>query len=160
MLQIALRNSERDSQVTLLSSLTQTRRWFAVQTFVTQLERNRSAGIGLRQLNDVNAVEIFVLPIWHAGGIASVSGNELAGQLFNFMVFPRHNDNCVPVVRSFEFMPERFDIREPDAGIDRKTKKDGRGLDRRERPDIIIQAAVVFLRLGGIGREHSVWFAE
>jgi len=93
MLQIALRNSERDSQVTLLSSLTRTPRWFAVQTFVTQLERNRSAGIGLRQLNDINAVEIFVLPIWHAGGIASVSGDELAGELFNFMVFPRYNDN-------------------------------------------------------------------
>jgi hypothetical protein len=124
------------------------------------VERNRRPRTALRQLDDINAVVIITLPIWHDGRIATVIADEKAGQLCDVGVLPRDNDKSISINRCFEFLPQRVEIRDTDAGIDRQTENDGRGLDRRQRPDVVVKMTVILLRLRGIGREDSIWPAK
>ena len=60
-------------------SWTWTCRRFPIKTFAALLERNCSTCTGLRQPDDINAVEIISLPIRDDGGIATMLGDEKTG---------------------------------------------------------------------------------
>jgi hypothetical protein len=77
--QVRRETATKEPRTTSSRSLTWTCRRFPIKTFAALVERNRGPCTGLRQPDDINAVEIIPLPIRHDGGIATMLGDEKAG---------------------------------------------------------------------------------
>src|SRR6516165_10433343 len=77
------RNGDQRAAGVLSRSWIRTHRRLPVKTFMALVERNRGPSLGLRQLDDINTVEIICLPIGYDGRIATVIGDEKAGELWD-----------------------------------------------------------------------------
>jgi len=113
------RNGDQRAAGVLSRSWIRTHRRLPVKTFMALVERNRGPSLGLRQLDDINTVEIICLPIGHDGRIATVIGDEKAGELWDRGVLPGHDDKSIPINRGREFVSERVEICDTGTCIDR-----------------------------------------
>ena len=101
--------------------------------------KSRLCGIrGSRDRDDIDAIKVIFIPLWHEGWIAAVCGEERTSYGFDVPVLPGDEDNRVAIERLLDGGSQPIGIGEAEARIDRQTEEYRSRLDRREGPNVMV----------------------
>lgn len=110
----------------------------SIETFVRVHERRACGVSGPDNRDDVNAIEVVVLPLRHEGGVSAMSCKQFSGYCFDEHMFPCDEDKRIVVERLVDRGLQPVSIGDTKVRIDRQAEEYCSRLDRRERANIVV----------------------